>query len=210
MHVFSSMRSEDVLTSETSKLGVVSLRGFLQFAEKGTLDSQITHTGKAPDSDFEVAVMEALRKAGFECEPQVGVAGFYIDLAVKDPGCPGRYLLGIECDGATYHSAKSARDRDRLCQEVLERLGWKISRIWSTDWFSNPDEVLSPIIRKLHQLITLHVLKVFNEKRLFHGIQTIDNTIDFRPTATQFINSTFDLVALCFIMRSTDRVNHSV
>ena len=155
MHVFSSMRSEDVLTSETSKLGVVSLRGFLQFAEKGTLDSQITHTGKAPDSDFEVAVMEALRKAGFECEPQVGVAGFYIDLAVKDPGCPGRYLMGIECDGATYHSAKSARDRDRLRQEVLERLGWKISRIWSTDWFSNPDEVLSPIIRKLHQLKTL-------------------------------------------------------
>ena len=132
MHVFSSMRSEDVLTSETSKLGVVSLRGFLQFAEKGTLDSQITHTGKAPDSDFEVAVMEALRKAGFECEPSGrGVAGFFIDLAVKDPGCPGRYLMGIECDGATYHSAKSARDRDRLRQEVLERLGWKISRIWS-------------------------------------------------------------------------------
>ncbi|MFG0875782.1 DUF559 domain-containing protein, partial [Aeromonas media] len=103
----------------------------------------------------EVAVMEALRKAGFECEPQVGVAGFFIDLAVKDPGYPGRYLMGIECDGAAYHSAKSARDRDRLRQEVLERLGWRISRIWSTDWFSNPDEVLSPIIRKLHQLKTL-------------------------------------------------------
>ncbi|MGL5845821.1 MAG: DUF4011 domain-containing anti-phage protein Hhe [Aeromonas veronii] len=155
MHVFSSMRSEDVVTSESSKLGVVSLKGFLQFAENGKLDSVVTHTGRAPDSDFEVAVMEALKRAGFECEPQVGVAGFFIDLAVKDPGCPGRYLMGIECDGASYHSAKSARDRDRLRQEVLERLGWKISRIWSTDWFINPDEVLSPIIRKLHELKTL-------------------------------------------------------
>ncbi|WP_419789685.1 hypothetical protein, partial [Serratia marcescens] len=91
MHVFSSMRSEDVLTSETSKLGVISLKGFLQFAESGKLDSLTTHTGRAPDSDFEVAVMEALNHAGFECEPQVGVAGFFIDLAVKDPGCPGRY-----------------------------------------------------------------------------------------------------------------------
>lgn len=155
MHVFSSMRSDDVLTSESSKRGVLSLKGFLQFAQKGYLDAETRHTGKGPDSDFEIAVMEALAREGFECEPQVGVAGFFIDLAVKDPGCNGRYLMGIECDGATYHSAKSARDRDRLRQEVLERLGWQISRIWSTDWFSNPDEVLSPIIRKLNELKTL-------------------------------------------------------
>ena len=94
--------------------------------------------------------MEALHDAGFRCEPQVGVAGFFIDLAVIDPGTPGRYLMGIECDGASYHSAKSARDRDRLRQEVLERLGWCIWRIWSTDWFSNPDEVLAPLIRELN------------------------------------------------------------
>lgn len=152
MHVFSSMRAEDVLTSETSKRGVIALKGFLQFAEKGILDSISTSTGKGPDSDFEIAVIEALTKEGFECEPQVGVAGFFIDIAVKDPGSPGRYLMGIECDGAAYHSAKSARDRDRLRQEVLERLGWKINRIWSTDWFGNPEEVLAPIIRELHEL----------------------------------------------------------
>ena len=151
MHVFSSMRSDDVLTSENSKRGVVALKGFLQFAEKGYLDAQTIHTGKGPDSDFEVAVMDALREAGFACEPQVGVAGFFIDLAVIDPGAPGKYLMGIECDGAAYHSAKSARDRDRLRQEVLERLGWNIRRIWSTDWFSNPDEVLAPIIRELNE-----------------------------------------------------------
>jgi len=60
--------------------------------------------------------------------------------------------MGIECDGATYHSAKSARDRDRLRQTILERLGWQIRRIWSTDWFRNPNGELAPIIRELHDL----------------------------------------------------------
>ncbi|HHG1541853.1 TPA: DUF4011 domain-containing anti-phage protein Hhe [Klebsiella pneumoniae] len=154
MHVFSSMRAEDVQVTETSKRGVQALRGFLHFAEKGNMDGLSQITGKAPDSDVEVAVITALESAGFRCEPQVGVAGFFIDIAVRDPGKQGRYLMGIECDGATYHSAKSARDRDRLRQDVLEGLGWRIRRIWSTDWFSNPEEVLEPIIRELHQLKT--------------------------------------------------------
>ncbi|ARU92768.1 DUF4011 domain-containing anti-phage protein Hhe [Tatumella citrea] len=154
MHVFSSMHADDIQVAESTKRGVKALRGFLHFAEKGNMDGVGISTGKAPDSDFEISVIEALKIAGFDCEPQVGVAGFFIDIAVRDPGKPGRYLMGIECDGATYHSAKSARDRDRLRQEVLERLGWKISRIWSTDWFSNPDEVLGPIIRELNQLKT--------------------------------------------------------
>mgnify|MGYP000037547329 CR=1 FL=1 len=106
------------------------------------------------NSDFEIAVSNSLRDAGFETEPQVGVAGFYIDLAVIDPGKPGRFLMGIECDGATYHSAKSARDRDRLRQSVLERLGWRIHRIWSTDYFKNPQAEILPLIRELNMLKT--------------------------------------------------------
>jgi hypothetical protein len=70
--------------------------------------------------------------------PQVGVAGYFIDIGIRHPGWPHGYLLGVECDGATYHSAKSARDRDRLRQQVLEDLGWKLHRIWSTDWFNDP------------------------------------------------------------------------
>lgn len=165
MHVFSSMRTEDVQVTATSKRGVQALRGFLHFAEKGNMDGLAQFTGKAPDSDFEVAVITALESAGFRCEPQVGVAGFFIDIAVCDPGKQGRYLMGIECDGATYHSAKSARDRDRLRQDVLEGLGWQIRRIWSTDWFSNPTEVLEPIIRELHQLKTLVTGEVYSEEQ---------------------------------------------
>lgn len=166
MHVFSSMKSEDILVSETTKSGVRALSGFLHFAEKGNMEGISYSTGKAPDSDFEIAVMESLQAAGFQCEPQVGVAGFFVDIAVRDPGNPGRYLMGIECDGATYHSAKSARDRDRLRQEVLERLGWRIRRIWSTDWFSNPDGELDPIIRELNQLKTATEQQPFIEEAI--------------------------------------------
>ncbi|NLX26899.1 MAG: DUF4011 domain-containing protein [Lentisphaerae bacterium] len=151
MHVFSSMGSQDIVTSATSSRGVLALKKFLAYAETGMLQ-QAEHTGMPCDSDFEVAVLKQLAHAGFECEPQVGVAGYFIDLAVKDPGRPGRYLIGIECDGATYHSAKSVRDRDRLRQTVLEQLGWKIRRIWSTDWFRNSEQVLEPIIQELHRI----------------------------------------------------------
>jgi len=154
MHVFSSMGSDDIVADSTSKRGVKALRDFLSFCETGILHKTERDTGRAPDSDFEIAVMEELYNEGFECVPQVGVAGFFIDLAVIDPGNPGRYLMGIECDGATYHSAKSVRDRDRLRQEILERLGWNIYRIWSTDWFKNPHGELKPIIRDLHSLKT--------------------------------------------------------
>lgn len=79
-----------------------------------------------------------LQESGYEVVPQLGVAGYFIDLAVRHPERSGAFILGIECDGAMYHSARSVRDRDRLRQEVLERLKWSIYRIWSTDWFRNP------------------------------------------------------------------------
>ena len=120
MQVFSSMGQSDVLINKDSKSGVIALKGFLAYCENGTLQQSV-HTGKPPDSDFEIAVMHELEKAGYECEPQLGVAGFWLDLAVKDPNKPGRFLVGIECDGATYHSARSARDRDRLRQDILEQ-----------------------------------------------------------------------------------------
>lgn len=153
MHVFSSMTSGDVLAGAGSSRGVHALKAFLEYTENGHLHNSV-RTYKEADSDFEIAVMNALGNYGYECEPQLGVAGFFLDIAVRDPGKSGRFLLGIECDGATYHSAKSARDRDRLRQEVLESLGWKIYRIWSTDWFKNPQVQLRPILNELEKLKT--------------------------------------------------------
>ena len=85
-----------------------------------------------------------------EVVPQVGVAGFFIDLGVRLPG-RSDYILGIECDGATYHSAKSARDRDAIRQAVIESKGWTIHRIWSTDWFNNREHAIDRLHRSLQR-----------------------------------------------------------
>ena len=136
--VFSNIQAGDIDLSRTQAAGVRALKRFLGYAESRDLDIPEL-TGKGPDSPFEEDVAGVLKTLGYEYDAQVGSAGFFIDLAVKDRQHSGRYVLGIECDGASYHSARSARDRDRLRQEVLEGLGWRIHRIWSTDWFHNRD-----------------------------------------------------------------------
>lgn len=154
MHVFSSMRDTDILPNSGSPAykSVKALRDFLTYAETGRLPISTTQGMRQPDSDFEIAVKEMLEERGFECRPQVGVAKFFIDIGVVDPCDPGAYLMGIECDGATYHSSRTARDRDHLRQQILESKGWKIYRIWSTEWFENPVATLEPCIKELTKL----------------------------------------------------------
>lgn len=149
--VFSSMEPGDVIPTETSRAGVGILKHYLAYASSGQLDLG-TPTGRPPDSDFEVFVADRLRTQGFEVVANLGVAGYFIDIAVKDPRDPGRYLLAVECDGATYHSAKSARDRDRLREEILVERGWEVYRIWSTDWFSNPEREAEKLLQHIRSL----------------------------------------------------------
>jgi very-short-patch-repair endonuclease len=148
--VFSSITADDIDTERAKSLGVRALKSFLRFAKTGILDKQAP-TGAGCDSEFERQVCAALRQRGYEVHTQVGTAGFLIDLAVVDPERPGRYLLGIECDGATYHSARWARDRDRLREQVLRDRGWNIHRIWSTDWFHRPKEQLAKALAAIEQ-----------------------------------------------------------
>jgi len=187
MHIFSSMNSSDIEVNHSSKKGVKALRAFLEYCETGHLH-QNEHTGRAPDSDFEISVMEALKEHGYDCEPQLGVAGYYLDLAVKDPSNPGRFLMGIECDGATYHSAKSTRDRDRLRQEILENLGWEIKRIWSTDWFNNPNAPLQPILNRLQKLKTVVVDNEIEENQYCNKHELIKSL-----PAPEFVNQNVSL-----------------
>lgn len=137
--VFSSMRPEDIVVDAKTPEGTRALRNYLEYARTGVLPIE-RETELPPDSDFEIAVMDILRAKGYEVTPQLGVAGFRIDIGVKHPDQRSGYLAAIECDGAAYHSGVSVRDRDRIRQEILESLGWKgrIWRIWSTDWFRNP------------------------------------------------------------------------
>ncbi|MBP0447449.1 DUF3320 domain-containing protein [Roseomonas sp. SSH11] len=136
---FGSLRPEQIDLARTSALGVTHLKQFLSFAEHGARAFATAATGPLGEheSPFEVAVAERLRARGWVVHPQIGVSGFRIDLGVVDPDAPGAFLAGVECDGATYHRGATARDRDRLRQVVLEGLGWRILRIWSTDWWTN-------------------------------------------------------------------------
>lgn len=84
------------------------------------------------------------------------MAGFFIDIAIRHPDKPGAFILGIECDGASYHSAKSARDRDRLRQMILENLGWNIHRIWSTDWFRDSRREIEKVVERVREIVAQH------------------------------------------------------
>jgi very-short-patch-repair endonuclease len=148
--VFTNFKADEIDLARTGARGVAALKRYLQFAEDGRLDLAEA-SDRAPDSVFEELVAERIRSLGYEVHPQVGSGGFFIDLAVVDPDRPGRYLLGVECDGRSYHSASWARDRDRLRQEILEGLGWSLHRIWSTDWFRNPERELRRVAESLER-----------------------------------------------------------
>ena len=126
------------------------LREFLHFAETGKIAAGELTGGEA-ESPFEEAVAKVIRSNGYRVIPQVGVSGFRIDLGVIDPSQPGRFVLGVECDGAAYHSGRSARDRDRLRHEILVNLGWRLHRIWSTDWFRNPQRETARLLTAIQQ-----------------------------------------------------------
>ena len=132
--VFASFDPGDIDPSRSSREGPRVLKRFLDFAKTGIIEERVS-TGLAPDSPFEEDVIRVIRGLGYEADPQVGTAGFRIDIGVRHPDRPGQYITAVECDGAAYHSALWARERDRLRQDVLEGLGWRFHRIWSTDWF---------------------------------------------------------------------------
>lgn len=138
--VFASVGPEQVAT-RTAALGARHLRTFLDYALRGQAalaSAAAAVPGQGVESPFEDAVRDALVARGHEVHTQVGCSGYRIDLAIVDRDAPGRYVLGIECDGATYHGAATARDRDRLRASVLRGLGWQLHRIWSTDFWQDP------------------------------------------------------------------------
>ena len=135
IELVSSVTADDILAEGKSR-GVVAMRDYLSYSRTGSIPDRIEGHGELFASVFEEAVGGLIARMGYEVVPQVGVAGYRIDLGVRRPGGDG-FILGVECDGAFYHSAKSARDRDRLRQEIIEARGWRIHRVWSTDWFRN-------------------------------------------------------------------------
>lgn len=153
--IFSTLSPDQIDLGRVRAAGVKDLKHYLQFAISGprALIAQSAPTGLGPDSPFESAVANMLRDKGWVVHSQVGCSGYRIDMAVVDPRAPGRYLLGVECDGASYHSGATARDRDRLRQHILEQLGWRLHRIWSTDWWFDATRELEKLHARLEALL---------------------------------------------------------
>ena len=149
--VFSSIDPDEIRTDASSPRGVILLKAYLNYAKNGRLKTD-SSSALQPASDFEIAVSNALTARGLECVPRIGVAGFYIDVAIRHPEKPGVFVLGVECDGASYHSAKSVRERDRLRQMILENLGWNMHRIWSTDWFRNSRREIEKVVERVREI----------------------------------------------------------
>ncbi|MEM3388225.1 MAG: DUF3320 domain-containing protein [Thermoproteota archaeon] len=160
----------DLSRLTTGSRGVAMLKNYLEYAYQGGRFPTETYGGGEPESEFEYDVKKRLEARGLKVDAQVGCSGFRIDLAIRHPKHKDRYILGVECDGATYHSHRSARDRDRLRQEILEKLGWKIYRVWSTDWVKNPDKIVENIFRRVQELV---------EER---GVPAIDSVSLSEPT----------------------------
>lgn len=151
MRVFSSIKAEDINLAATASRGAKLLKDFLAYAEHKRLDSPIISAAAETDSPFECEVFQELSQRGLSLIPQVGVSGYKIDLGVLDNAAKGRFVCGIECDGVAYHSSQTARDRDRLRQQVLEARGWEIHRVWSTDWFKDRSGQIERLISLIEQ-----------------------------------------------------------
>jgi Superfamily I DNA and RNA helicases and helicase subunits len=145
MIIFSTLRSEHIDLNRTSALGVSGLKRFLEFAEKGERARRSAQQSVADNQAVEHLIAEKLRARGYEVHTHIGASGYKIDLGVVDESCPEKYLLGIVCDGETYKRTKTARDREITQSGVLRMLGWRLCRVWTLDWWENPDEVLQTI-----------------------------------------------------------------
>lgn len=171
-----SFNPTDMRLTESSPEGVKLLHDYIDFAKNGidVLKNKPSLSANT-ESPFEDAVYDFLIQKGYKVATQVGCSGYRIDLAIKQPGSDNKFVLGIECDGASYHSSRTARERDRLRQSVLESMGWKLYRIWSTDWIKYPEnegKLLTDAIEK--------ALSSFSE----------ENSQDNRVSSTEFSATT--------------------
>lgn len=155
LHVFASIKPDQIDLGRTRALGVNHLKAFLDYAERGAValpEQDLGSLGPA-ENIFEQAIADGLATRGWEIRTQIGVSDFRVDLGVVHPDFAGAFLAGVECDGAQYHSSATARDRDKVRQAVLEGLGWTILRIWSADWFRNSASVVERVNSELETLL---------------------------------------------------------
>ena len=154
MTVVSSFAAEEMDDSKLKKEGPRLLKAYLEYAASGGKGLPSRVVERPALNPFEMEVGERLRRSGIPVVPQYGVSGYWIDFAASHPEKPGKMVLAIECDGDRYHRSPSARDRDRLRQEHLERLGWRFVRIWSSEWSRDPEAQVARVLEAYEQAVT--------------------------------------------------------
>ena len=151
-----SVHATDIDLDKSSAEGVKLLRSYIEYAQQGivALEKEINYNYDLNfDSPFEESVYDFLTSKGYEVVTQVGCSGFRIDMAIKHPTQKGKFAIGIECDGASYHSSRTARERDRLRQTILEDMGWTLYRVWSTDWIKNQKTEEEKLINYIEKVL---------------------------------------------------------
>lgn len=166
MLLFTSFDASMIDLGRTSARAVRDLRHFVEFALRGpkAIAAAVHGAMGSYESPFEQFVADGLRRMGWETHPQIGVSRFRIDLGVVNPACPGDYLVGIECDGASYHSAATARDRDKIRAEILHGLGWRLLRVWSTEWWVNREGALGRLDQAIRAELEMWRARVADTK----------------------------------------------
>lgn len=192
MKVFTSFEPGMIDLTRTASEGVRDLKAFIEFADRGPRALAEASKGSlgGPDSPFEEGVIAALRRRGWTIVSQVGVSKFRIDIGIVHPDRPGDYLVGIECDGASYHSAATARDRDKVRQAILEGLGWKLLRIWSTDWWIDKERAADLLHARIEGLLAID-RAAMAESETKSDEEDSDRQKDVRATAVPIVEDLF-------------------
>jgi hypothetical protein len=150
MKVFSTLRSDQIDITRSASEGVASIKAFLEYAEKGRSMLGIRKMNvENVESGFEEVLADKIRQFGYIVNTNIGCSGYRIDMGIVHKEKPSQYMLGILCDGNTYNGAKTAKDREIIQQEVLKLLGWTVHKVWSTDWWENPERVINEILEAI-------------------------------------------------------------
>lgn len=200
MMVFTSFDPSMIDLNRTSARAVRDLKHFLEFADRGprALSEAVQGSVGGFDSPFEEAVAGRLQDKGWEVVTQVGVSRFRIDLGIVHPDRPGDFLVGVECDGATYHRSATARDRDKVRAAVLEGLGWSLLRVWSTDWFVDQEREIERLHAKLESMLNVQRLQRVTEAT---------NVVDFEVAPTDIIPALIAFNASDFSSQTCEEVS---
>jgi very-short-patch-repair endonuclease len=147
MRVYSTLFADQIDITRSASEGVGSIKAFLEYAEKGRATLGLrTNTSVNNENGFEKILADKIRRHGYKVNTNIGCSGYRIDIGIVDRNKPSEYILGILCDGNSYHAAKTARDREIIQQDVLKLLGWTVHKVWSTDWWENPDRVIDNVL----------------------------------------------------------------